>query len=634
MLIGTAGHIDHGKTRLVQRLTGRNTDRLPEEQRRGISIELGYAYRALATGEVIGLVDVPGHERFVRTMLAGAGGIDFALLVVAADDGVMPQTVEHFEILRLLGIDRGAVAITKIDLAGADLIAATRAGLARLVAASPAADWPVFEVSSASGAGLGALEEHLIAAAHAHAARQEPGGFRLAVDRVFTLAGMGTVVTGRVHSGRVSVGDEVQIAPRGLRTRVRSLHAQDRAAPAGHAGERCALNLVGVARDQVKRGDWVQTGELANTSERFDARLELSPHAPRPLAHGSPVHLHIGTRDLLARVAVLDAGSIEPGGSALVAVQAVLPLAVCRGDRFILRDAAGCRTLGGGVVIDTAPPTRGRRKPERLALLKALSQPDREAALAAWLAHEPVAIERLAHAWNLGAADIDALLATLGARRVAAIAFSNGHWQRLQERTLDAVTALHEREPEMPGLEQNRLRRIVAPSLPTAAMTVMTDELLAAGRLERRGAFLASPQHRAELAHAQRLLWERTEPLLAATPWAPPRVRDIARALGEPESAVRTLLQQVTRIGATSRVAHDHFFLTRAVAEMAEIASAIASETGAVRAADFRDRIGGGRKLAIQVLEFFDRVAFTRRVGDDHRLRRSNPWAETQGVDR
>jgi selenocysteine-specific elongation factor len=631
MLIGTAGHIDHGKTSLIRRLTGRNTDRLPEEQKRGISIELGYAYVPVqGCADSLGFIDVPGHEKFVHTMLAGATGIDRALLVIAADDGVMPQTEEHLDILRLLGVTQGAIALTKIDAVAPARVAEVQAQLAAALGA-PAADWPVFPVSNVSGEGVDALDAWLQAQAAQHAARAGDGEFRLAVDRVFTLVGVGTVVTGTVHAGSVREGDELIVQPRGTRARVRSLHAQDQPAAAGHAGQRCALNLAGLSKEDVERGDWVQGAALANLSTRFDASLQLSAREAKALAQWTNVHLHHGTRDLLARVAVLDADTIEPGASHLVTLSIETPLAACRGDRFVLRDASARRTLGGGVLLDIAPPLRGKRRPERLALLEALRDEAGTGALPAWLAAEPVPQARLTSGWNLRADEVQQALAAAGARVAAGVAFSRARWQALRDKSLVAVAATHEREPEMPGLEQNRLRRIVAPALAADAIADLVDELLAEGALVRRGAFLALPSHKAELAKDERVRWEKIKPLLMESRFDPPRVRDLAKATAIPEVEVRALMKRVARVGEVTLVALDHFFLTDAVAQMADFAADLIAQHGAARAAEFRDRIGTGRKVAIQILEFFDRVGFTRRVKDNHLLRRDNPWRASAG---
>ena len=392
---------------MIKRLTGRDTDRLPEEVKRGISIELGYAYVPVGD-DMLGFVDVPGHERFVHTMLAGATGIDFALLVIAADDGVMPQTDEHLDILLLLGIDSGAIALTKIDAVSAERVDEVLLQLADRVRNTAAANWPVFAVSSLSGDGTDELQAHLLDAAASRAARTSAGHFRMAIDRCFTLAGVGTVVTGTVHAGEIRVGESVRVGPTAhgaLTARVRTIHAQDRVSTVGVAGQRCALNLAGIEQAQVERGMWVQAPSLANVTERFDATLTLSPSVAKSIGNSSTVHLHHGTDDAMAKVAVLDATRVDPGESQLVSLTLDRPLAVCRGDRFVIRDASAQRTLGGGTALDVLPlgsvARRGRRAPARLQLLAALRDGSPVDALRAWLDREPVALSRITSGWNL-----------------------------------------------------------------------------------------------------------------------------------------------------------------------------------------------------------------------------------------
>jgi selenocysteine-specific elongation factor len=635
VLIGTAGHIDHGKTLLIKRLTGRNTDRLPEEIKRGISIELGYAYVPVdAAGDVLGFVDVPGHERFVHTMLAGATGIDFALLVVAADDGVMPQTDEHLDILLLLGVTRGAIALTKADAVAPERLDEVRAQLSARVAETSAESWPVFVVSSLSGDGVEGLSRHLLDEAARQPRATSAGRFRMAIDRCFTLPGVGTVVTGTVHAGTVRVGDSVVVTPgphgKPLLSRVRSIHAQDRPAESGVTGQRCALNLPGLEKQQIERGMWVQDEALSNLTERIDAALHLSAREAKALAANATVHLHHGTADAMARVAILEADRVEPGGDALVGLALDRPLAVARGDRIVIRDAAAQRTIGGGAVLDSAPlgtpARRGRRAPARLAFLACVRDGSPQQALEAWLAQQPLPVARLAALWNLRDVERDQLLRETGARVAAGIAFSAARWRDLREQALRTIGQTHEREPELPGVEQQRLRRIIAPAIDMDAFGAVVEELLADGSVVRRGAFLGLPAHKAELGREQRVRWERVQPLLIDRRFDPPRVRDIARETGIPETEVRTLLKTVARVGDVALVAHDHFFTTTAVGELADIAAQVATQHGAARAAEFRDRIGTGRKLAIQILEFFDRVGYTRRVRDDHLIRRANPW--------
>lgn len=639
MIIGTAGHIDHGKTSLIRRLTGKDTDRLPEEKRRGISIELGYAYLSVDEASsdpeaILGFVDVPGHERFVHAMVSGASGIDLAMLVVAADDGPMPQTQEHVDILRLLGVDEGLVVLSKIDTVDQSIADQSVAAIAQLLAGTTAARWPLFPVSSISGQGVHELRRHLFDRARAHHARAAAGHFRLAVDRVFSLQGLGTVVTGTSHAGAVRVGDEVRLMTPGQTdassktARVRSIHAQDQSAATGHAGQRLALNLVGVAAEDVPRGSWVNGQALRNAVSRFDVLLRVSAHAPRPLGQGLEVHLHHGALDGLARIHPLSAERLEPGDEGLVSITLDTPLAVCCGDRIILRDSQARQTLAGGRVLDTSPPHRGRRAPTRLGLLQFLGQANTAAGIAAAVAAAPMPLERLQTGWNLRPDEAAQLVAEAGLVAAAGMLIHPDHWGQLREKVILAVEETHLREPEMPGMEINRLRRVVAPAMDTDAFAHLIDQLIADGHAVRRGVFLARPEHRVELSAPERNLWMSIAPLLDESPFNPPRVRDIAKLVNIPEAEIRANLRRVARIGEVTLVALDHFFLTSRVGEMAKMVQELADQHGQVRAAEFRDRIGGGRKVAIQILEFFDRIGYTRRLRDAHLPRRSNPFAD------
>ena len=377
MIIGTAGHIDHGKTTLVKALTGVDTDRLPEEKARGVSIELGYAFMDVpGQAERIGFIDVPGHERLVHTMLSGATGIDHALLLVAADDGVMPQTREHLAVLSLLGLSRGTVVVTKTDRAEPARVAAVAAEAAALLQGTPLQGALVLPVSATTGEGLQALRERLWAAAAEGAGRSDESqaAFRLAIDRVFTLDGVGTVITGTTHAGHVAVGDELRLVPGDVTVRVRSVHAQNRAVQHAGAGQRCALALAGVDRQQVQRGQWLVSPAAALQTTRIDVRLTLWQAEGKPLRSGTPVHVHAGSAQGLGTVALLEPLQLAPGETGLAQLVLQAPLAAWQGDRIVLRDASASRTLAGGTVLDPFAPVRYRRTPQRLAELQALQQ--------------------------------------------------------------------------------------------------------------------------------------------------------------------------------------------------------------------------------------------------------------------
>ncbi len=643
MIIGTAGHIDHGKTTLVRALTGVDTDRLKEEKARGISIELGYAYTPLPDGEVLGIIDVPGHEKFVHTMAAGAVGIDHALLVVAADDGVMPQTREHLDIVRLLGVREATVALTKADRASPERLQQVTADIAALLAPTPLAGAPVFPTAAAlpDDAGVARLREHLVARAQSIPARPSDGLFRLAVDRCFTLPGQGTVVTGTVFGGQVRVGDTLVHSGTGTEVRVRSLHAQNQASEQGLAGQRCALNLAGIAKEQIARGDWIADARLLQASDRMDVQLQLLADAP-PLAQWTPVHVHIGTARRTGHVALLQDQPLAPGSEAVV--QLVLDEAVhaLPGDRLIVRNAQASRTIAGGCVIDPYAPARKRRSPERLAFLRALqalSATGDATALVASAAHGISATQlmrltgratpaRTGHGQQLPLPDGDSLL--LSAER----------WQQLRAQVLDSLARFHEKSPDEPGVNAARLRRIALSGLVhgthDALWKGLLDALLQDGSLAASGAWLHLPGHSVQLSASETTLAQKLLPAIEAGRYDPPWVRDLARDHGATEDAVRQLLRKLARQGRLFQVVKDLFYAASRMDELAALVRELAQATprGEVQAHAFRDATGLGRKRAVQILECFDRIGYTRRLRDAHLLRPDVQWtarAESAG---
>jgi selenocysteine-specific elongation factor len=631
VIIGTAGHIDHGKTALVGALTGVDTDRLKEEKARGISIDLGFAYLPAPDGSVLGFVDVPGHEKFIRNMLAGATGIDFVLLVVAADDGVMPQTREHLAIVDLLGIRHGIVALTKADLADAQQRAEIAAETARALATTGLAGAAIIPVSTVSGEGIDTLRAALFAAAAQFQARTIGGRFRLTVDRSFTLAGVGTIVTGTVMSGAVAVGGRVTVSPSGLAARVRSIHAQNRSAERGKAGERCALNLAGegVSKNAIARGDMIVDPALHAPTARVDARLNLLASESRPLAHWTPVRLHHGSAEVGARVALLGDDPILPGGEARVQLVLETPIAAAVGDRFVLRDTSAHRTLGGGSFIDLRGPARRRCTPERRALLDAHAIADPRSALAALLACPPhfIDVDAFARDRALTGAEIESLLAKADLLTLAAaattLALSRAAASDLKGRIAAALTAFHREHPAQSGIDLQQLRRAQAPRLPADAFVALLQSFAKAGDVVLDGAAVRLPSHAAQLKPQDQKTFARIVPLLSgAERFRPPRVRDIATALAIPEQQVRLLFKQLARMGQLDEIATDHFFLRGTVAEIAHLLPALAAQAlnGEFSAAQLRDKLDNGRKVAIQILEFFDRHGLTARRGDLRRI--------------
>jgi len=624
LIIGTAGHVDHGKTSLVRALTGVETDRLQEEKERGISIELGYAYQQMPNGEILGFVDVPGHERFIHTMLAGATGIDFALLVVGADDGIMPQTVEHLHILELLGVARGAVALTKIDRVDAQRIAQVSHDIERLLEGTGLSGSGVFPVSATTGAGVDDLREHLVIAAAATRGRPVQGHFRLAVDRSFTLTGAGTVVTGTVFAGEVTVGDRLVVTPAAIPVRVRSIHSHNRPAATGSAGQRCALNIVGAGKDEILRGDWIVAEAIHAPTARFDVRLRLLPEAPRALGVWTPVHVHLGATHVTGRCVPLDADWVAPGAQALAQIVLDRAIGALHGDRLILRDASARQTIGGGMVIDPFAPARHRRAPLRLAALQCLEQTDHTMALSNLLQREPYGVDLGAFCRARNLAAPDCILAP-SALRVGepstAFAFDLSRWEALQTRVLEGLEWFHAKFEDELGPDSARLRRMLLPQLAPAAAKALVDQLLAEQQIVRSGPWLHLPKRGFGLDTAEQELASRVLPLIEAGGFDPPWVRDLAGRVGADEQLLRRLLLRLTRRGETFQVVRDLFYAKGAVAALAQIAAELEERDGAVRAAAFRDSSKLGRKRTVQILEFFDRIGYTRRSHDVHRVR-------------
>lgn len=701
MMIGTAGHIDHGKTSLVRALTGTDTDRLPEEKKRGMSIELGYAFLApgddgpavgegsvasAATAgqtkvvpafglprEPIAFIDVPGHEKLLHTMISGATGIDFALLLVAADDGVMPQTREHLAVLSLLGIDRGVVAITKIDRVDEARVQEVTQQVTALLADTPLARAPIIPVSATRGDGVAELRQLLRAeavrldAAHGPdgtvdphgsespvraSAATEPAettaalpaqtGFRLAIDRVFSLDGVGTVATGTVHAGRVQVGDVLQQLPDGPKElRVRSLHAQNRSTDAAHAGQRCAINLAGIERDQLQRGHWLAQPGIASVSDRLDVELHLWHAEPRAIRSGTRVHVHLGTTASPAAVAVLDADTLAPGRTGLAQLVLPQPLAAWHGDRLILRDAAGQRIIGGGRVLDSRAPVRYRRTPQRLQLLQALQRPalsDRLAGLLEACEHG-VDLRQWQQVFGLASvAAFDASLQTLPHRRLAGdFIIGEPAWQHLRRTVLDTLATYHQNATDEIGPDAARLRRLARLRMDDAHWRLLLDALVKEGSVAQSGAFVHLPEHGSQLAARDETLLQRLTPHLMEAGAQGAWVRDLAEHIGEPAANLRPAMARLARSGHLYQVVKDLYLDAATAARLAALVRQLAlADTEAAKATDaqqtsnplpiltvarFRDASGLGRKRAVQMLEFFDRIGLCRRVGDTHVLR-------------
>jgi selenocysteine-specific elongation factor len=630
MLVATAGHIDHGKTSLVRAITGVETDRLPEERARGISIDLGFAYWRPEGVATVGFVDVPGHERFVRNMLAGVSAVDAALVVVAADDGVMPQTVEHVDILDLLGVGRGFVALTKCDRVPAGRVAEVGDQIHALLARTGLAGSAIFEVSSVTGAGIAALAEALRMAAMQPPARSAAGrNFRLAIDRAFTLTGVGTVVTGTVLDGAVEPGATLVVAPAGREVRVRGLHSAGKPVTRVEAGERSALSLAGVELSQLRRGDWLLEPAMNAPTSRIEVLLRLLPGRADPLRHNTPVHLHIGTADIEARILIRRQEPIAPGNEAVASLVLDADICAATGDRFVIRDHAGRQTLGGGRVTDPFASASRRGRAERLAVSAAFQAAGPAEALAALLAIPGYEVD--AHSFERRFNLQPAAAAQLY-RQADAVTLSGGNARLAPASRLEALggeivaalSAFHRDSPQAPGMPAADAAAALSMKVSADTFQSIRRMLIEQRRIESGGSHLRLAGHRAAVNNADVELWARLLAAAGTRPESPFTIAEMAAELHTGEETILGLIVRMRGTGDVWRITAERFMLNRQVALLAGKAAALAAGLGGAgfTAAQYRDVIGTGRGLAIQILEFFDLIGVTRRHGD---LRRVQP---------
>jgi selenocysteine-specific elongation factor len=634
-IIGTAGHIDHGKTSLIKALTGQDTDRLKEEKERGISIELGFAYLDLPDGVRAGVVDVPGHERFIRHMLAGAHGIDLVLFTVAADDGVMPQTVEHLDILHLLGVTRAIFVITKADLASKGRIEDAADEIRVLTADSSLNGSPIVPFSFVTGEGLQQLREQIADRLRGGNRPRSDGHFRLPVDRAFVSPGHGVIVTGTAVGGVVRSGDAVRCLPGNEMLRVRSIEVHNEPVETAAWGQRIALNLTGSSRASIARGDVICHEAITLTCDRFDARVEVRPAAPAGIKDHQRVRVHLGTAERLGKVIPLGsrekpgADHVAPGDTTYCQITLSAPVAAMKGDRFILRDETAQRTLGGGIVLR---PAAAKHKRGDSGLLKRLEAFERgaDAALVDALTAESgtlvIAAAALAQLLNRTEEDVRARFDALEGVHVFHIEggpqyASERACRRLKASLVDALRAWHVAHPLQAGIDIEEARSSLAHPPPTRIFRMIVQELGDEQAVVREGSLLRLPGHRVAVPNADLSLVERITTLLGQTPLSPPDIKQMADDLGVDRRRLAELMRAMERQRSIVCVAPDLYFLRDCVDRVRGELVRDLSAKDTITTAEFRDRYKTSRKYAIPLLEYFDRAGVTARVGDVRRLK-------------
>ncbi|MGE5560966.1 MAG: selenocysteine-specific translation elongation factor [Chloroflexota bacterium] len=626
IIVGTAGHVDHGKTALIRALTGVETDRLPEEKARGISIDIGFASFTLPSGRRVGIVDVPGHERFIKNMLAGASGIDLVLLVVAADEGIMPQTREHFDILRLLGIKKGIVVTTKRDLVDDEWLGLVREEIADFVKGTFLAGAPVVPVSAVTRQGLDELEATIDRVAAETEAKDASAPARLPIDRIFSVAGFGTVITGTLVAGRIATESRLELLPADVDVRVRQIQVHGRTVPEARAGQRVALNLAGIDREVIQRGDVLAApGTLAPTNI-FGAKLHVLPDALRPVADGARVHLHVGTAEVLARVFCLDRDALGPGDEALIRIKTEQSVVVGRGDRYIIRSYSPMLTIGGGEVIEPHLGEHVRRRRDALADLAAKAEgtpADLLVAAARKRGLAPSTAKDLARDASLtpeaARPELDRLVASgdLVALEPGGLYAARQSIAAALEQVEAALADYHRRYPLRRGMPREELRTRALKGVDGRVYPGLLNELV------RQGAIVAEQERVSAVGHAVRLTPEQErakseiEARFRSGAYAPP---DLATALaGVPGSdAVKSeLMLLLGEEGSVIRLSDDVYIHRETLADARARVRATLRETGKITVAAFRDMVGTSRKFALPLLERFDAEGLTRRAGDE-----------------
>lgn len=627
VIIGTAGHIDHGKSTLIKAITNIETDRLKEEKARGITIELGFAYFDLPSGRRAGIIDVPGHEKFIKNMLAGAGGIDVVVLVVAADEGMMPQTIEHLNILSLLQTQKGIVAVTKIDMVEPEWLELVLDDIASQLEGTFLEDADIIPVSSVTKQGIPELVAKIDELTAEVASRDDHLPFRYPIDRVFSMTGFGTIVTGTLISGQVQVGDKVEVYPQNIETRVRSLQVHGQKVDTAFAGQRVAMNLAGVQVSDLARGDVLAAPGLLRTSLMLDVRLELLTNAEKPLANRERLRLYTGTSEILCRAVLLDAEFMLPGEKALVQLRLEEPIAVQTGDRFVVRTYSPMYTIGGGAILDAHPKKRRRFRAEGIRELELRESGGDLQILNQTLLTHSEEFPTEAELFQLAGRPTEQLAEALETLQEEDLALSlvidnvayflhSEYLQKLADKAKHVVSEYQRRFPLRPGMSKEELRSRVSRQASSKLFNSLVTLLAGEAGLVVRGGIVAEQDWQVRFTGIYAKMRERVLARLQEAPYAPPDIDELANDLNETPERLAEVLAAMSSLGEIVRVTPELAFLTSTVSEVRERVVAIIKEQGNITLADLRNELGTSRKFALPLLEYLDAQKITKRAGD------------------
>lgn len=634
VILGTAGHIDHGKTSLVRALTGVDTDRLKEEKERGITIELGFTFLDLPSGIRLGIVDVPGHEKFVKHMVAGAWGIDLVALVIAADEGVMPQTREHLDICSLLKVRKGLIVLSKIDLVDQELLELVKEEVLEVVKGTFLEAAPLVAVSSTTGEGIRELVSVLDGLSQAVEERSSDGVLRLPIDRVFVMKGFGTVVTGTLISGSISVGETVEILPSGWEGKVRNLQVYNTPVERAFAGQRTAVNLQAVETSRVERGDVLIHPETLTASQVVDVFLELLPTTPRPVKHRTELRFHIGTNLTTATILLLDREELQPGEGAFAQLRLDRPIIALPRDHFVIRGSSAIQTLGGGVVVDSHPSKHKRNQPSVLRDLTLL----RDGTLEGMLDHHVsragvggIHFRELLDRVPMAPEGIKRLLETFSERGDLLVVdperlkvVDARHYQALMETAINELRDFHQRFPVRSGLSKEELRTKLPPELDVKLFQRLLTELIQRGRVVLEKEKLRLSEHRVASGDEKGLI-KRVEEALLRGGLQPPSSRELAEQWSEDEETIRALMEHLAHEGALVKVKSGMYFHRVPIEGLKEKLVAYLQEHGEITTAQFKEFTGVSRKFTIPLIEYLDQIKLTLRLGEKRVLRSGSP---------